>query len=208
MDLLPSKSFEFSTTDYWEAFFKLRGSKSFEWYGEYPELSSHLHKYMKPKETILVVGCGNSKLSGDLYDVGYRNITNIDISKTAIKQMKSLHGETRPEMIFEEMDALNMTFGSENFNVVFDKGTLDALFSDDKPETRGRINKFINEIDRVLRVGGRYIVVSLLQQHILKFLLDTFIDKGWMIRVCRCFDAEDKTFKEQGVKPLPVFIVV
>lgn len=27
---------------------------------------------MKPKDNILVLGCGNSKLGEDLYDVGYR----------------------------------------------------------------------------------------------------------------------------------------
>ncbi|BES89337.1 Methyltransferase-like protein [Nesidiocoris tenuis] len=208
MDLLPTKSFEFSSRDYWEAFFKLRGSNSFEWYGEYEELSSHLHKYMKSQESILIVGCGNSKLSANLYDVGYRHITNIDISSTVIKQMKNLHCEDRPQMVFEEMDALQMTYDDQTFHVVFDKGTLDALMVDDKEETKERVEQYFSEIDRVLRFGGRYIVVSLLQQHILEFVLSKFMEKGWMIRVCRCFDAEDKSFKEQGVKPLPVFIVV
>lgn len=41
-------------------------------YGEYPELCGHLHKYIKPKDDVLNVGCGNSKLSMDLYDVGYK----------------------------------------------------------------------------------------------------------------------------------------
>lgn len=41
-------------------------------YGEYPELCGLLHKYIKPKDVILMVGCGNSTLSADLYDVGYR----------------------------------------------------------------------------------------------------------------------------------------
>jgi hypothetical protein len=41
-------------------------------YGEYPELCGHIHKYIKPKDMILMVGCGNSTLSADLYDVGYR----------------------------------------------------------------------------------------------------------------------------------------
>ena len=41
-------------------------------YGEYPELCGLIHKYIKPKDVILMVGCGNSTLSADLYDVGYR----------------------------------------------------------------------------------------------------------------------------------------
>jgi len=41
-------------------------------YGEYAELCGLIHKYIKPKDMILMVGCGNSTLSADLYDVGYR----------------------------------------------------------------------------------------------------------------------------------------
>lgn len=41
-------------------------------YGEYPELSGHLHKYLKKQDNILMVGCGNSTLGQNLYDIGYR----------------------------------------------------------------------------------------------------------------------------------------
>lgn len=41
-------------------------------YGEYPELCGHFHKYIKTKDEVLNVGCGNSKLCMDLYDVGYK----------------------------------------------------------------------------------------------------------------------------------------
>lgn len=41
-------------------------------YGEYPELCGHLHKYIKPKDAVMNVGCGNSKLCMDMYDVGYK----------------------------------------------------------------------------------------------------------------------------------------
>lgn len=40
-------------------------------YGEYTELSEHLHKYIKKHDDILIVGCGNSTLGGDLYKLGY-----------------------------------------------------------------------------------------------------------------------------------------
>ncbi|XP_014253438.1 methyltransferase-like protein 13 [Cimex lectularius] len=208
MSLLPKSSFEFSKAEYWEAFYKQRDKREFEWYGEYPELSTYLHKYMKTKEKVLVVGCGNSKLSADLYDVGYKTIHNIDISKTAIMHMKIANYLDRPNLVFEEMDALNMTFENENFNVVLDKGTLDALMPDENSTTYENITKYFDEVDRVLRFGGRYIIISLLQEHVLAFLLKHFIDKCWMIRVCRCYDVENKSAIEQGIKPLPVFMVV
>ena len=35
-----------------------------------------------------MVGCGNSKLSDQMYQAGYHNIVNIDISPSVIQQMK------------------------------------------------------------------------------------------------------------------------
>ena len=41
------------------------------------------------------------------------------------------------------------------------------------------------ELNRIMRVGGRYVCVSLLQEHILEYLLEWFPKYFWMIRVCR-----------------------
>ena len=73
-------------------------------YGEYNEMCGILHKYMKPAEKILMIGCGNSRLSGDLYDVGYHGIVNIDISDTVIAQMTTQNKKKRPDMQFLRMD--------------------------------------------------------------------------------------------------------
>lgn len=64
------------------------------------------------------------------------------------------------------------------------------------------------EIDRVLRVGGRYICVSLLQEHILVKLLEFFPTAGWMFRVCRCIEAEQRSARSGDGAGLPVFIVI
>ena len=34
---------------------------------------------------ILIIGCGNADFSADLYDDGYENIVNVDISDIVIK---------------------------------------------------------------------------------------------------------------------------
>lgn len=41
-------------------------------YGEYLELCSYIHSKLDKSEQILMVGCGNSTLSTDMYDSGYR----------------------------------------------------------------------------------------------------------------------------------------
>ncbi|XP_035916931.1 eEF1A lysine and N-terminal methyltransferase homolog isoform X1 [Anopheles stephensi] len=189
MNLLPKSTADFGSTEYWNSFFRKRGKQAFEWYGEYPELCDQLHQYIKVKDEILVVGCGNSKLSMDLYDVGFKKITNIDISPVVIKQMQEANRTTRPEMAWNQMDATAMTFPDETFSVVLDKGTLDALFTDESAEVVSVVQKYFTEIGRVLRGAGRYVCISLLQEHILRKVVDYFPSAHFMLRIVRCPEA-------------------
>ena len=115
-----------------------------------------------------------STVSMCLYDAGYRNITNIDISHIVIRQMRKINAIMRPELVYEHMDATQMVYADSTFNVVLDKGTLDALMPDTKEGTVSNVNKYFKEITRILRDGGRYICISLLQEHILRQLLSYF----------------------------------
>ncbi|XP_058793465.1 eEF1A lysine and N-terminal methyltransferase homolog isoform X2 [Phymastichus coffea] len=204
--LLPKSHQEFSKANYWNTFFKKRGKKTFEWYGEFPDLSSHLLKYIKPNDNVVIVGCGNSTLGMDLYDNNYKNIINIDLSQVVIKQMLEMNKVKRPDLIFEAMDATKMTYSDGKFSVVLDKGTLDALMSDTNESTIASTTKYLNEIKRVLKNNGRYICISLLQEHILKTIIEN-CSSNCAIRAIRCHETELKA-KEQDESPMPVFMIV
>ena len=62
----------------------------------------------------------------------FRDITNIDISEVVIDQMKEKHSDL--PMRWEVMDATNMTFPDETFDLVIDKGTFDALSAPALPQ--------------------------------------------------------------------------
>ena len=207
MDLLPKNHQEFRQKEYWDSFFKKRGKKAFEWYGEYGELCGVLHKYIKPKDNVLVVGCGNSTMSCDLYDVGYKNITSIDLSNQVIEQMQRQNKRDRPDLKFETMDATKMTYNESSFGVVLDKGTLDAMMTDDSNEVKANVNLMFAEIDRVLRFGGRFIIFSLLQPHILRHVVEWFSnDRGWPVRIVRCKEADEGKSLEERQFPVFAFI--
>ncbi|XP_001356868.2 eEF1A lysine and N-terminal methyltransferase homolog [Drosophila pseudoobscura] len=210
MNLLPKTREEFAQTDYWNEFFKKRGEKAFEWYGEYLDLCDHIHKYIKPVDKILMLGCGNSKLSMDMYDSEYRDITNIDISPVAVKKMLEQNARTRPDMKFLQMDATAMTFPDESFSVALDKGTLDALFVDDAPETKAVVENYFKEILRTMRNGGRYFCVSLLQEHILNFLVEFLPRHNCMLRIVHCLGVEqaNKEKNADDAMKMPVFVVI
>ena len=89
--------------------------------------------YMKPEHECLMLGCGNSELSEQMYDAGYTKITNIDISSVVIKQMADRSRENRPEMSFVVGDVTDLHMYTDNtFDILIDKSTIDALLCGDE----------------------------------------------------------------------------
>ncbi|NXD70144.1 MET13 protein, partial [Eolophus roseicapillus] len=204
MELLPRSPGEFGSARYWDRFFRQRGQRPFEWYGAFPELCPVLHKYVRPRDKVLVVGCGNSELSEQMYDVGMcEDIVNIDINNAVIHQMQERSRSKRPKMSYLLMDVLQMDFSDAHFHVVLDKGTLDAILTDEEEATLHKVDKMFGEISRVLQVGGRYLCVSLAQAHVLKKAVEYFSQEGWVVRVHQVADSRDK---QQFL--LPVFVYV
>ena len=66
---------------------------------------------------------------------------------------------------------------------------------------------FFQEINKVLSNFGRYICISLLQEHILDKLIKSFVQLKYAFRIVRCHDAEVKA-KEQDESSMPVFLTV
>lgn len=107
-----------------------------------------------------------------------------------------------------QIDACDMSpFGDGEFSVVIDKATLDAVLVDETETVLQYVERYWAEIDRVLRVGGRYICISLLQKHIIEAMIKRFAERNWMFRVVRCHEAEEKTTEKDG-SALPVFMVI
>ncbi|XP_023860165.1 eEF1A lysine and N-terminal methyltransferase isoform X2 [Salvelinus sp. IW2-2015] len=202
MSLLPRTAEEFSSAEYWERFFKKRGEKAFEWYGDYNKLCGVLHKYIKPRDKVLVVGCGNSELSEQLYDVGYRHLTNIDISETVVNHMNQKNAKQRPDLTFQMVDATQTPYEDGSYQAALDKGTLDAMASQEEGALAGRM---LAEVGRVLGIGGRYVCVTLAQESVIKLAVEHFIQVGWAVRLHCLGDPESQ---EVSSFALPVFVLV
>ena len=70
--------------------------------------------------SVLVIGCGNSALSADMYDAGYTAIVSVDYSEAVIAQMRTANAN-RAGMQWEVMNVTAMTFPDGAFDVVIDK---------------------------------------------------------------------------------------
>ncbi|KAE8677584.1 hypothetical protein F3Y22_tig00111505pilonHSYRG00024 [Hibiscus syriacus] len=178
---------DFTSKENWDSFFTIRGSDdSFEWYAEWPQLRDSLLPLLQQQPSpssssslqILVPGCGNSKLSEHLYDAGFGDITNIDFSKVVISGMLRRNVRDRPNMRWRVMDMTQMQFPDDTFGVVLEKGGLDALM---EPELGPQLgSKYLSEVKRVLKSGGKFICLTLAESHVLGLLFPKF-RFGWNV---------------------------
>lgn len=88
---------------------------------------------------ILVGGCGNSELSEQLYDVSYRHLTNIDISETVVNHMNQKNAKLHQDLTFQKVDATQTPYEDGSYQVTLDKGTLDAVASQEEGVLAGRM---------------------------------------------------------------------
>ncbi|PRP78675.1 Endothelin-converting enzyme 2 [Planoprotostelium fungivorum] len=146
--VIPEDNRVYATQQYWEDRYKAE-PEPFDWFKEWPELKEVLSKYINHSESVLMAGCGNSKLSEQMYEDGYHSILNIDFSE-------------------------EMKLSDESFDVVIDKGTMDALLTsawEVDEHLAVNIDKMLSEVTRVLKKSGVYIYITFGQPHFRKNLL-------------------------------------
>lgn len=121
---------------YWESRFV--HEDHYEWLVDFAEVEGLLlgcgvlsqkqvdSSFCSPK--ILVVGCGNSSFSKDLYNTGLRDVCSIDYSVVVIEKMKL----KEPLLQWKVMDMTDMKeFQNNSFDIVIDKAAMDALVTDE-----------------------------------------------------------------------------
>ena len=111
------------------------------------------------------------------------DVTNIDFCAAIIKRMLAANVRSRPRMRWRVMDMTALEFGDGAFELVMDKGGLDALHADDDEGGRKVASKALAEAGRVLAPGGAYACVTLAETHVLTHLLAFFRRPGWAVSV-------------------------
>jgi len=118
-------------------------------------LSTLLKSYFQPDSKIMMLGCGNSDMSALMYQDGFEQIVNTDISKHLMEALKREQEETMPKMQWLYEDATRMSFKDGSFDVILDKGTLDAM-----EQNRDLVLAAVRECHRTLRPGGLMISIT------------------------------------------------
>lgn len=141
---------EYAQNQFWDDRYK-EHKGHFDWYVSWPQLREYLtasEEFLLPKNArILMVGCGNSRLSEQMYEAGYENVLSIDISETIVSRMQAEADKKGMKLVYQVADATAMPYEDQTFDVAIDKGTLDALACGDYVMSR----KLLAEMGRVAK---------------------------------------------------------
>ena len=157
------KVIEYGSANYWENRYCLASpTEYFDWLEDHRSLLTLLPHSLNHdlSSAILNIGCGNGAIQEHLYELGYTNIINNDISPTLILNMNAMNAQKGyHKMEYQVMDVTDMSaYPAHHFDLVMDKSTLDALTCSDDPYLN--VAKMLQEVYRVLKPNGVYFIVS------------------------------------------------
>lgn len=207
--MLPSTPSEFRSPTFWRSFFRERGGVPFEWYADLSDILpdfSFAVPITSPSPRLLVPGCGNSKLSEDLWRAGYMDIVSCDFDAGVVEEMRSK--SAIPGLVWETADATALAevrFPTDSFTAVLDKGLLDALLPHgDDAIDKGLVDAtaYLGQAARVLtRSSGTLAIVTLAQTHVLEMLLRDAVATG-------AWRSIDVLPAKAGASPLCPFLLI
>ena len=163
---------------------------------------------ISPQDTpkkILEVGCGDvplgaelasdilnmSKETGTAANLVVNEISCIDYSeivvKTLIEKQKKEDSSSTLQVSFDALDARDLPYAANTYDLVLEKGTLDAMLSDQKEGIHNCI-QIVKEMARVTNDGGSILIVSHLNANEAKGM-------GWLEDVV--FNGLKEEFKER-----------
>ena len=139
--------------EHWEKIYETRNTNEVSWYQAVPKTSLDLIREMKLplNASIIDIGGGDSMLADYLLDLGYTNITVLDISANAIKKAKERLGK-RANKIKWIISDVTLFKTDEKYDLWHDRATFHFLTRDSD------INGYVEIARKHIRHNGFMIV--------------------------------------------------
>ena len=163
---------------HWEHIYKTKKIDGVSWYQETPYESIELIQKFSTSnsDTIIDIGCGKGFLADNLLKLNYENITLVDISLNALKEVKErLNNES---LNFIETDVLNLKL-EQTFDIWHDRAVFHFI-----TEKEG-VEKYISLCNKYISKGG-------------KLIIGTFAEDGPL----KCSGLEIKRYSISNLKEL------
>lgn len=178
---LDFKSSRLGTKEYWDSFYQLEhcnferneadtGECWFEESNAETKMCDFIFEELQhlKNPNVCDVGTGNGHLLFQLLEEGFKgNMVGIDYSETSVQFAKDIAARKNYQVKFERSDVLHandpfMSQNNEAFDLVLDKGTLDAIALSNEQYENGLTGFQIYpyNVSKLIRRGGVLLVTS------------------------------------------------
>ncbi|HND66359.1 MAG TPA: class I SAM-dependent methyltransferase [Candidatus Obscuribacter sp.] len=141
---------------YWEQVYQTKAPDAVSWYRQHLEKSLELIKQADtdPSACIIDVGGGESTLVDDLLEFGYRNISVLDISETAIDVSKHRLGNRAALVSWIAANITDVELPSQRYDVWHDRAVFHFLTTSDERSA------YVKQVANSVKPGGHVIVAT------------------------------------------------
>lgn len=141
--------------DHWERLHAEKNPAEVSWYQLHPEYSLSLigDTGIGTTASIIDVGGGASTLVDHLLTTGYRDITILDIARTAIEQTQQRLADHSQRVTWVESDVTSYTPG-QRFDIWHDRAVFHFLTLEDDR------NRYLEVLDKALKPDGQVIIAT------------------------------------------------
>lgn len=143
-----------SNTQHWETIFSTKTPDQMSWTQSSAARSLELIKLsgVKSDASIVDIGSGMSVLIGQLVEAGYKNLTVLDISSSAISKAKDILGQTGPTIKWVVSDILDAKFEKTSFDLWHDRAVFHFLTRKEQRKT------YVEKVKAALKPGGHLVL--------------------------------------------------
>ena len=141
--------------NHWERIYGTKAPEVVSWYRPHLDISLHLIGRTAPdlSASIIDVGGGESTLVDDLLARGYRNLTVLDVSQTAIDVSKKRLGAASDRVKWLVADITKAELAHRAHDVWHDRAVFHFLTTSDEREA------YVRQVAHAVKPGG-YVIVS------------------------------------------------
>ena len=165
---------------HWENIYQTKNFNEVSWYQENPKISVDIILSVKPNKnaTIIDVGGGESKIVDNLINLGFKDISVLDISSKALRKSQKRLGDAAKIVNWICLDIKEFESDTK-FDIWHDRALFHFLTSESD------INKYVETVKKYLKPNG-YLIIG------------TFSDKGPK----KCSGLECKQYSEESIKKI------
>jgi SAM-dependent methyltransferase len=141
---------------HWEKVYRTNAPEAVSWYRPHLERSLELIRRVArdPCSPVIDVGGGGSTLVGDLLAAGYRDVSVLDISETALEVARNRLGEVARTVQWIAGDVTRVKLEPQRYEVWHDRAVFHFLTD------AGSRRAYVAQAERAVKPGGHVLVAT------------------------------------------------